>query len=171
MPAFKLADVLDKIDLPPRGTHKLRLIYASELSSYQITPYEVGVVRSLRVVAGDGLHYGRKYADRQGITDLYAQRGECDDILIVQRGYLTDTSYANIALYDGSQWYTPAWPLLRGTRREQLLQAGVLRPSVIRLRDLQQFECIRLINAMLPWGEGPRVATSAVRGVHRLLGR
>ncbi len=170
-PAFKLVDVLDKIDLPSTGTHKLRLIYASELHSHEITPYEVGPVRSLRVVADDGLRYGRKYVDRRGIADLYARRGECDDILIVQRGYLTDTSYANIALYDGAQWYTPAWPLLRGTRREELLQAGVLRPSVIRLRDLPQFECIRLINAMLPWGEGPTVVTTAVRGVQELLGR
>ena len=169
-PVFRLADVLAGLELPVTGVYKLRLIYSTELLSYEVSPYEVGTVRSLRVVAGDGLRYGRKYADRDGIARLYAQRAECDDVLIVQHGYLTDTSYANVALYDGSRWYTPAWPLLRGTRREFLLEKGVLRPSVIRLRDLQQFECLRLVNAMLPWGAGPTVATTAVRGVHQLLG-
>ena len=170
-PVFRLTDVLSELDLPREGIHKLRIIYATELHHYEVVPYEVGDIRSLRVVRADELRYGRKYADRDGIAQLYAQRGSCDDILMVQHGYLTDTSYANIALYDGSRWYTPAWPLLRGTRREHLLHTGVIRPSVIRLRDLQRFERIRLINAMLPWGQGPEVAITAVRGVHQILGR
>ena len=169
-PVFKLGDVLAGLELPATGVYKLRLVYARELHSYELTPYEVSPVRSLRVVVGNELRYGRKYANRGGIAELYAQRGDCDDVLIVQHGYVTDTSYANVALYDGSRWYTPAWPLLRGTRRDYLLDQGVLRPSVIRLRDLQRFEFLRLINAMLPWGKGPTVATTAVRGVHQLLG-
>ena len=162
-PAFRLQEILDDIDLPPTGNHKLRVVYGAALESYEIQPYVVKTVCSLRVVHGDHLEYGRKYADRGGIEALYSQRGTCDDIIIVQRGYLTDASYANLALYDGSAWYTPAWPLLRGTRRAMLLETGVLRPSVIRLKDLQQFECVRLINAMLPWEQGPVVPTTAIR--------
>lgn len=156
-PAFRLAEVVQALDLPEEGTHKLRITYGVDLEHYEVSDYTVRPVTSLQVVEGDHLRYSRKYADRSGIADLYSKRGKCDDILIVQRNHITDASYANLALYDGSQWYTPAWPLLRGTRRAYLLETGVLRTSIIRLRDLHNFEHLRLINAMLPWEEGPTV--------------
>ena len=161
-PAFRLQEVINGLPLPETGTHKLRLTYGVDLESYEVTPYLVKPVTSLRVVQGDHLVYSRKYADRSGIRDLYGQRGDCDDILITQRQHITDTSYANVALHDGSHWYTPAWPLLRGTRRAYLLEAGLLRSSLIRQRDLHNFERIRLINAMLPWEEGPTLSSAAV---------
>ena len=46
--------------------------------------------------------------------------------LIVKDGYLTDTSIANIALYDGYTWFTPAHPLLRGTKRAELLNKQLI---------------------------------------------
>ena len=156
-PAFRLAEVISGLELPTQGIHKLRLTYGVDLEGVDLQPYTVRPVQSLRVVSGDGLRYGRKYADRQGIAELYRQRGDCDDILIIQRGHLTDGSYTNVALHDGSHWYTPAWPLLRGTRREYLLERGVVRASIIRLRDLDNFVSIRLFNAMLPWAEAPTV--------------
>ncbi|CAH1000445.1 hypothetical protein LEM8419_01598 [Neolewinella maritima] len=164
-PVFRLQDVLSGLDLPAQGTYKLRLTYATDLVDYEVQPYTIRPVRSLKVVQGDHLRYGRKYADRSGIEALFAQRGACDDILIVQRNHITDASYANLALYDGSRWYTPAWPLLRGTRREYLLQRGMIHSSVIRLRDLVHFESIRLINAMIPWEQGPIVRVTGVTGL------
>ena len=91
-----------------------------------------------------------------------SRKGNCDDVLLVQRGHVTDTSYANVALFDGSNWYTPAWPLLRGTRREKLIENGTLKASVIRERDLHNFQTLRLVNAMLPWGAGPELAMDKV---------
>lgn len=161
-PAFRLSEVIAGLPLPQHGTHKLRLTYGVDLEAYDVAPYQVKPVRSLRVVEGDHLSYSRKYADRSGLRELYGRRGSCDDILITQRQHITDTSYANVALHDGSHWYTPAWPLLRGTRRAYLLEAGVLRASLIRLRDLHNFEHIRLINAMLPWEDGPTLAAADV---------
>ena len=161
-PALKLQRILETIPLPQHGVHKLRLEYGEKLAGHEILPYDVTSLTRLRIVDADHLRYGKKYADRAAIRELYTQRGDCDDVLMVQRGHVTDTSYANVALYDGSNWYTPAWPLLRGTRREWLLENGTLRASVIRERDLHHFEKLRLINAMLPWGTGPEIPLSAV---------
>ena len=76
---------------------------------------------------------------------------------MVQHGFLTDTSYANLALYDGYKWFTPSVPMLRGTRRAKLLEDGTLKKAVIREKDLPLFKKVRLINAMLPWGKGPEL--------------
>jgi hypothetical protein len=35
------------------------------------------------------------------------QRGNADEIIIVRNGLLSDTSYSNIALFDGTMWVTP----------------------------------------------------------------
>jgi len=112
-------------------------------------------VHSLRLVRDDNIDYRFKYADRRRLQVLFARRGDCDDVLIVKRGLLTDTSYCNIAVYDGLQWWTPDAPLLPGTARQRLLDKGLIREKRIRVEDLPLFKRIRLINAMLPWeGKG-----------------
>lgn len=162
-PALKLSKLFETIDLPVMGVHKLRLEYGAKLHRYEILPYVSRPVHSIRIIDADELRYGKKFAARTDIHQLMERRGAFDDVLMIQRGHVTDTSYANVALFDGSHWYTPAWPLLRGTRREKLLQDGTLRASVIRERDLGNFERVRLVNAMLPWGQGPEVMMTEVR--------
>ena len=41
---------------------------------------------------------------------------EQDEILITRNGLLTDTSIANIALFNGKEWHTPKHPLLKGVQ-------------------------------------------------------
>lgn len=163
-PVLKLEQILAETELPTTGVHKVRLEYDTAVRRIDVTPYTPRSVTSLRLVAADDVRYGRKFADRSGIQRCYARRGDADDVIMVQRGYLTDASYANLALHDGTHWYTPAWPLLGGTRRQQLVEGGVLRPVLIRERDLGNFQQIRLMNAMLEWEEGPEVRIEDVEG-------
>ncbi len=163
-PAFRLTHLVQRLDLPPRGVYKLRVLYGAGAHETEIVPYAIRPVNSLRLVSADGLQYGRKYADRAGIQQLYGQRQGCDDIIMVQDNHLTDASYANLALFDGKRWYTPAWPMLRGTRREQLIREKVIQPAVIRLRDVAHFRSVRLINAMMEWEESPTVRAEAIFG-------
>lgn len=162
--AFKLSAVLEELNLPATGLHKLRLTYGERLIKHEIIPYRIRPVNSLRIVHADDLRYGKKFADRSELETLFGRRGDCDDVVIVQQNHITDASYANLALYDGTHWYTPAWPLLKGTRRAKLLQHKVVRPAVIRLKDIQHFQQIRLMNAMMEWEEGPTVRIEAVQG-------
>lgn len=83
---------------------------------------------------------------------LAAQRGEADEVVIVKNGLLTDTSYSNIALFNGSHWVTPRQPLLRGTMRQSLLDDGVLAEQDIKAEDWNSFRQVSLINAMMPLG-------------------
>ena len=117
------------------------------------SPYAVRHVHSLALMQADTIDYTYKSAGREPLNCLFALRGACDDILIVKQGLLTDTSIANIALSDGTHWYTPAHPLLKGTKRAALLEEGILQEKDIRPEDLPSFSTVRLFNAMIDWGE------------------
>lgn len=144
--------------LPDTGRHKIRLLYASKITSFTCTPYRIRPLETLRLVEiSDGIDYRFKFADRTALDDAFSRREGCDDVLITWRGYLTDASYANIALYDGQKWYTPVHPLLKGVRRAALIKTGDLHPTVIRANDLKYFREVRLINAMMDLDESPSI--------------
>lgn len=114
-------------------------------------PYQMRMVASLRLVTSDKIDYSYKRTNREGLNELFGRRGNADDILIVKDGYLTDTSIANIALYDGNSWYTPAHPLLRGTKRAELLDNQLIVEKDISWLQLDDYTHIMLFNAMIDW--------------------
>lgn len=61
---------------------------------------------------------------------------------------MTDCSIGNLAFRKGGQWFTPNTPLLQGTQRTYLLQSGQLQEIEIRQEQLEQFDEIRVINAL-----------------------
>ncbi len=144
------------------GLYKVRVIYECEIERVDYIPYQVRPVKSLKLIEANHINYEFKYADRSAIDKLFAQRGKCDDILMVKNGLLTDTSYANIILYDGQYWYTPANPMMQGTCRARLMEIGKVLPADIYIEHLKDFKEIRLINAMMSFEDGPRVAVSEV---------
>lgn len=154
---FRLRKLLEELPLPSQGEHKIRLVYGQGLEDAKITAYEPRSIESIRLVDSSNVRYSKKYEDRSAINACFEQRADCDDVLMIQRGFVTDTSYANLALFDGIKWFTPSVPMLRGTRRAKLLREGTLKAAVIREKDLPLFKKIRLINAMLPWGQGPEL--------------
>ena len=109
-------------------------------------------IHSLKLVTCNDINYDYKSADRSHLQKLKEQRGDCDEIIIVRNGLLTDSSYSNIALFDGEHWYTPKHPLLKGTMRQSLIDQGILQECVLRPEDLNRFTKVSLINAMMPLG-------------------
>jgi 4-amino-4-deoxychorismate lyase len=81
------------------------------------------------------------------------ERTKADEAIIVQKGLLTDTTYTNIALWNGLKWLTPATPLLLGTRRAFLLDREIIKPRDILKGDILKFSKIKFINAMMTWDE------------------
>ncbi len=124
-----------------------------EIFEVSCKPYHPRKVRALRLVRCRNIDYGYKYADRRLLNFIYSQRGETDEALIVRHGLLTDTTIANIALFDGTQWFTPAHPLLYGTSRYRLLQKGKIKERDIPVGDIFRYQKIRLFNAMLNFGD------------------
>lgn len=145
-------DLAQHVSIPDaigRGVVKCRITFGNTVSAVEITPYRRKKIKTLKLIDGGDIEYNYKYADRSAINALYAQRGMCDDILIVKNGFITDTSYANVAFFDGVDWYTPSTQLLKGTKRQQLLDEGLIKEAAIRPSDLPQFtECV-VFNAML----------------------
>lgn len=138
---------------PDMNNMKCRIVYGCEgICEITLSPYFMRPVRSLRLVYSDDIEYTYKSTDREAINRLFSLRDEQDDIIIVKNGLLTDTSIANIALYDGNQWYTPRQPLLRGTRRSSLIANGILHEADISPKMLSSFSSIMLFNAMIAWG-------------------
>lgn len=135
------------------GRTKCRVVYAADVQEVTYTPYQIRPVSSLRLVVADTVCYPYKSTDRKMLDDLFALRGDADDILMVRAGLLTDTSICNIALWDGLRWQTPAVPLLSGTKRASLLDTGHLRTAEIGVTDLPRYSRIRLFNAMIEFGE------------------
>ncbi len=160
---WNLSDLLRPPPALQRGKYKVRVIYDASSWEAEWSPYRMRPVRSLRLMPAAGLRYEKKYADRRALDALFRQRGDCDDILMIRNGLLTDSYYANLALWDGDRWWTPARPLLPGVRRAQLLAEGMLHPMAVAVEDLHHFIEIRLINAMLNLAEAPRIAMENVR--------
>ena len=135
------------------GVFKARLVYDENGKIEQsYTPYTPRTIHSLKLIQDDVIDYTYKSTNRSELSRLTDLRGEADEIIIVKNGLLTDTSYSNIALFDGNQWFTPSTPLLQGTMRQWLMDHGVIIPAEISVTSLQHFEKIALINAMMPLG-------------------
>jgi len=132
---------------------KCRVLYASTIEKVEFHPYQILPVRSLKIVQDDSISYLHKYEDRTALTQLFHQKGICDDIIIVKNGFVTDSYYANLVFDDDKQLFTPRKPLLEGVRRAKLLEAQIIEAADIRVADFAQFERIHLVNAMMKLGE------------------
>lgn len=136
-----------------KGRTRCRVEYTSTVEKVEYFPYSIREVKSLQLVNDDTAEYSFKYADRSVLDRNFALRGNADDVVIVRSGMLTDTSIANIALYKEGKWFTPKYPLLKGTRRARLLAEGIIEDDIIMADSLHKYEKIRLFNAMISFSE------------------
>ena len=146
--AIHLQDRLQSQNPPATGLYKCRIVYGSNLFDIEYVPYNPASPQSLKIVESNTIEYEHKYANRVDIDSLYAKREECDEIIITKNGLVTDSSYANIIFRQDNCWYTPKKPLLKGVKRQELLDKGLIKEKEIPLQDVIQYESIKLINAM-----------------------
>ena len=158
----RLEEIIQVPDGLEKGCLKCRVLYGEEIERIEYEPHIRRRIYSLKLVYSDKIHYASKYADRSELEKLYAERGSCDDILIVKEGCLSDSFYANTAFWDGTAWITPDTPLLEGTMRASLLEQGLLREARIRKEDLGRYPKVRLINALNDLQEGPEITMDQV---------
>jgi len=139
--------------LPAVGLYKLRLAYDRCIRELEWQEYKIRDIRSIQLVEIHHSSMRYKSTERAFIDEAFARRGECDDILMVNEGMLTDTSYANVAFFNGQKWLSPRIPIVYGTRRAYLLDQGLIETADIVVADLRRFQRIRLFNAMIGFGE------------------
>jgi len=143
---FSLDEILKA---PQSGLYRCRVVY--DANGYEVSyhHYVKRSIKRLKLVYDDKIEYSKKYADRSSLDALYEQKLECDDVLIVKNGLITDTTIANIAFKCGTQWITPKKPLLHGTTRARLLESKALIEKDIRVDELSGFSEVALMNAMI----------------------
>jgi len=138
-------------DFQGKGKYKFRLEYDAKTHLLTNRLYTPKTIRTLQLIDAD-LDYGFKFSDRSELQKLL-DISKADEIILVKNGLITDTSYSNLAFFDGLDWWTPEQPLLAGVRRSSLMSKGKLKAANMRVDDLPKFSKVSLINAMLDLGE------------------
>lgn len=137
----------------PDTVYKLRLIYHTQgIVESEAVKYTIKPVTHLQLLPlPPHFDYSRKYAQRQPLT-LLQQQTQPAEPLLLQHGFLTDTTYTNVCLLQQGIWYTPSHYLLNGTMRQWGLDTGAWLERPIPVHHLTHYTHIALINAMLPLG-------------------
>ena len=156
-----LEGLLSHVDKPATGLFKCRIVYDEVSREIEFHPYQPKSIQRLRIVEHDRVNYEFKYVDRKQLDRLFDLRKDCDDVLIIKRGFVTDSSYANIVFKRGKHWYTPWSALLKGTQRQKLLEENRIEEEDIRAEDISSFSSFKLINAMLEF-DGPEIDISNI---------
>ena len=142
-------------DIPNvQGLQKARVVYNENgITERSFAPYSIRKINSIAIVEGNDISYSWKSTDRSALMRLREKAPGYDEVIIIKNGCVTDTSYTNLCFFDGKEWLTPDTPLLRGTMRQKLLDEGIIREARILKSDLNKFQSVSLINAMMPLGE------------------
>ncbi|MCA1933647.1 MAG: aminotransferase class IV [Calditerrivibrio sp.] len=146
---LNIEKVLNGIEIP-KVLSKMRISYELDRFSIEISQYKRRKIEKIVYVFDDDIEYEYKYEDRSCFTK-YKKKLEYPEItepIFVVKGYLTDTTFSNIALFDGTKWFTPNTYLLRGTKREELIDIGKISVEEIKFKDIDKFEKISLINSL-----------------------
>ena len=144
----KPVDLSKYIRPPDNRLYRCRILYDQEIQKIEFLPYQPKPIQKIALISSD-LSYPFKYADRTAFNKLLDASPECNEILIVQQGLLTDTTIANIAFLQEGRWITPECPLLEGTTRQRLIDEGFLTPKAIRADKIDSLNGFALMNAML----------------------
>lgn len=144
---------LSSLTLPGQGVYKCRVIYGSIKHQVELIPYQLRPVQTLKLIETNIASTVYKPSERSEIEALFSLRGECDDVLLIKDGLLTDSSYCNIALYNGQEWISPRVPLVYGTQRAELIERQRIIEQDIPAESIQHYQQIRLFNAMIEFGE------------------
>ncbi len=106
-------------------------------------------IKTFKLIADDNISYKYKQINRKVLDDLYKQKGIAKEIIIVKNGLVTDTTIANIAIYNDRHWTTPRLPLLEGTTMNRLINEKRIIRKDINIQELQKAKKIALMNAMI----------------------
>lgn len=118
-------------------------------------PIPAGVHAGVRLAAGPVNSVDAFLANKTTARQVYDQARaglpeELDALLFNERGEVTETTIANVAVLRDGTWVTPpvSCGLLAGTLRAELLERGSIVEGVIRVADLVSGETIRCFNAV-----------------------
>lgn len=121
-----------------------------EVSIHSYTPKKIKTLR----MTESNVNYSHKWTNREALTKLLSDDVH-EEVIIVQNGWVTDASFANLVFEKEGKWFTPRHCLLKGTMRQYLLDKNQIEEIPVHSRDVGQFSRVRLINSMLRFTAPP----------------
>lgn len=157
-----LEEIFDETPPPASGLYKARIIYNNDLYKIDYHEYCKAIINRLQVCQEKTIYYPYKFANRWRLNSLKKTFPNHTEALIVIGDRITDTTFTNLAFWNGKKWLSPKFPLLQGTMRASLIDQGIIELYDINLSQLMDFEKVRLFNAMMPWDESIEIPISQV---------
>jgi len=162
----KEINLLDYIITPPTlGLYRCKIVYDKNIISVDYFPYQAKVFKTFKITPSN-INYNYKYFNREALDSLKSDG--FDDIIIEKNGFLTDTSIANIAFYDGKHWLTPNTPLLEGTTRARLLKEAFLKEYPIKKEEIKNYPFFALMNSMIGFSIQKSVCITDTKGTNHV---
>lgn len=146
-----------------KGLFRCRITYSKTIENIELIPHKFKKVESLKLIEDNEIHYQYKYSNRIMLNNIFEKRGDCDDILIVKNGFITDSYTANVIFFDSKKWWTSDTPLLQGTQRARLISEGKIMVCRITSKDLSKYKKVGLINAMWDFENMPQISINNIQ--------
>jgi 4-amino-4-deoxychorismate lyase len=158
---FLLQDV---IPIPEKvgEIYKCRILYNENVQEIDVSPYIPSIPKKVKKVIDNDIDYHLKFADRSRLNALMESREDCDEILIIRNGLITDASKYNVLLFNGDNWVTPKNPLLKGTLRNALLERNMVVAKDIPLDNLDEYSYLLLVNALNPFNPSHAIPVNCI---------
>ena len=163
---FETILLKDCISIPKKcrkGLFRCRVLYSKQIEKIEFVPHQFRKIQTLKLVYDNDIDYHLKFSQRDYLDHLFNKRENCDDILIVKNGFITDSWTANPVFFDGLKWWTPNTPLLPGTQRAKLLAEGKIAECAIKPEDFSKFQKIGLVNAFQDLNNMPVISIVDVK--------
>lgn len=143
-----LKRAIKKVAIPRKGLYKCRIIYGRDINRIEFVAYERNAVIDVAFIEDNTMSYSHKLLDRSCIEKHTKTLSYDTEVVFIKKDRITDASYSNIALYNGTEWHTPTYPLLKGTMRNRLLEEGKIKRQDIMYNDIKAYSHISFINAL-----------------------
>ena len=145
---INLHALLSSLQPPQKGLYKWRIIYNLNGDfEYQFVPYSFTEIKDFELVDNNEINYSFKYFDRTHL-DTMKKQSLAQEIIIVKKGFITDTTFSNLIFLKNGIWHTPKTFLLNGVQRLNLIHLGIIQETEINLENLKEFSHFQIINAM-----------------------
>ena len=105
------------------------------------------------VLSGDARLF-HKTTDRDRYSERSLRHPHADDVVLVnERGEVTETTRATLAIRLDGRWWTPelACGLLPGVERQRLIDCGTLAERVVTVDDLRHAEAVATLSSLRGW--------------------
>jgi len=133
---------------------RIRITYNQYgINNIEFFPIKKRKFKRFKLIKADNFDYKFKYKNREFFTFNFSLSTDFDEFILIKNNLITDTTISNLAFYTGKEWLTPKYPLLKGTKRAELLDKGFLKEKNIHKSDLKYFKKMAMINAVLGFRE------------------